>query len=111
MNQILNNLTEDYNAFLKLVDPVLLDSLKERRQEIIDKWGQVNNKLINSHREKLKGSSMKDLEQKNESTMKDLESWIANVEDFMSKEQNGFNDDQIVELQVLITVHLLTWLS
>ena len=100
---IIDDFDKNYANFLKLVDPVLLDSLKERRTLILQKWNLTSHEVVKRFEKKLKGVSIPDLESKQQKLVKDLEEWIDKAENFLSKvssETLMFSDDEIMELQV-----------
>lgn len=96
---------QNYDTFLKLVDPVLLDSLKERRQIILKKWDVLSNQVVKMHRENLSLKDLDEAEAKQRGIVGELDEWLVKAEAFLGKlsgENVVFNDEEIFELQVSI---------
>lgn len=102
--QIVAEFEKNYENFLKLVDPVLLDSLKERRAVILAKWDFLSQDMINRHKTNISPEQIPELEGAHEQVVKDLDGWLEKAENFLSRmtaDNVMFTDDEISELQAL----------
>lgn len=103
-SKIVEEFEQNYDAFLKLVDPVLLDSLKERRQIILKKWDTLSNQVVKMHRENLALKDLDEVEVKQRGIVGELDEWLVKAESFLGKLSGDnvvFNDEEIFELQVI----------
>lgn len=101
----MESFSSNYEMFLKLVDPVLLDSLKERRTLILDRWELISHDIVRRHEEALKGVSDTELEIEVERDKTELDSWLTKAENFLAKmstEAVLFSNEEMQELQVTL---------
>lgn len=95
---------QNYDTFLKLVDPVLLDSLKERRQIILKKWDLLSQQVVKMHKDNLALKDMDEVETKQRGIVGELDGWLVKAEAFLGRlagDNVVFTDDEIFELQVV----------
>ena len=101
--KIVEEFEKNYEQFLKLVDPVLLDSLKERRAIILQKWDFLSHDMINTQKNNIPQEAISELEKAHEKIVGDLEEWLDKAEKFLNRMTDDnvqFSDEEIVELQV-----------
>ncbi|CAL8109930.1 unnamed protein product [Orchesella dallaii] len=103
-SKIAEEFEQNYETFLKLVDPVLLDALKDRRTVMLKKWNLLSHQLVKMQKDNLQLTDVNEVEIKHSGTVGELDEWLVKAENFLSKlsgESNIFNDDEIIELQAL----------
>jgi len=102
-SKIIEEFDRNYDNFLKLVDPVLLDSLKERREFILKKWNIVSEDMVKKHKENISEEDIPMLEEDHKEVVDDLQDWLEKAEVFLNRMTGDtvlFTDDEIMELQV-----------
>jgi hypothetical protein len=102
-SKIIEEFDKNYDNFLKLVDPVLLDSLKERRATILEKWNIVSEDMVKRYKENISEDQIPLLESTHKEVVDDLKEWLEKAETFLNRMTGDtvlFTDDEIMELQV-----------
>lgn len=106
--KIIEEFEKNYENFLKLVDPVLLDALKERRAVILKKWDFLAKDIVQKHKDNVPEDKIPELEAAHEQVVDDLKDWLDKAEKFLNRmtaDNVLFTDDEIVELQVHAIFH------
>lgn len=101
--KIIEEFEKNYDNFLKLVDPVLLDSLKERRAIILEKWDFLKKDMVQKHKSNIPQEKLPELEAAHEKVVNDLQEWLDKAEKFLNRMASDnvlFSDEEILELQV-----------
>lgn len=101
--KIIEEFEKNYENFLKLVDPVLLDSLKERRAIILARWNGLSNDMVQKHKANIPEDKIPELEAAHEKVVDDLKDWLEKAEHFLNRmtaDNVLFSDEEILELQV-----------
>ncbi|XP_035715809.1 dystrophin isoform X4 [Folsomia candida] len=102
--KIIEEFEKNYENFLKLVDPVLLDSLKERRAIILARWNGLSNDMVQKHKANIPEDKIPELEAAHEKVVDDLKDWLEKAEHFLNRmtaDNVLFSDEEILELQAL----------